>query len=211
MARPLNFIRNSALDARNYLTAQRFLQFKREPVWRLCGRSSMERPHVHLSAITRECGKISVVTFGPNNVPSPAARQGILCSECFYGAGHGSCCPERSEISCLYSPTHRPPRFHGKYRFVLFRRRAGNKLRTFLLSAPTTSSVRQTLLHGTYLFDNGKTTGPTLSAAKLIGTFSKRQLATIEDTHVFNAVLLNSARFGFSRVVSKAPFDPECA
>ncbi len=60
-------------------------------------------------------------------------------------------------------------------------------------------------MHGTYLFDNGNTQGPDNMDALVIGTSIRRQMATLEETHVFNSQLLNTARVGFTRTVADAP------
>src|ERR1700728_1984365 len=59
-------------------------------------------------------------------------------------------------------------------------------------------------LFGTYMFDNGKTEGPDSFNNNIIGTLSRRQAIVLEETHLFGAHMGNSARLGFSRVVSQA-------
>jgi len=54
------------------------------------------------------------------------------------------------------------------------------------------------------MFDNGKTEGPDSFNNNIIGTLSRRQAAVLEETHLFGAHMVNTARFGFSRVVSQA-------
>jgi len=60
-------------------------------------------------------------------------------------------------------------------------------------------------LNSTYMFDDSNTTAPDNLHTVLLGTFSRRQLATVEETHTFRPNLINTARFGFSRVVGIAP------
>ncbi|PYQ47088.1 MAG: hypothetical protein DMF78_24630, partial [Acidobacteria bacterium] len=60
-------------------------------------------------------------------------------------------------------------------------------------------------LAATYFWDDGQTTGPDTFNVKHIGTISRRQAAILQDSHPFSSTLLNTVRFGFSRVVSKAP------
>ena len=54
------------------------------------------------------------------------------------------------------------------------------------------------------MFDNGKTEGPDSFNNNIIGTLSRRQAAVLEETHLFGAQMANTARLGFSRVVSQA-------
>jgi len=60
-------------------------------------------------------------------------------------------------------------------------------------------------LFGTYLFDKGSTASPDTFDLKNIGTQSRRHTVAIEESHIFGATLLNTARFGYNRTVSIAP------
>jgi len=60
-------------------------------------------------------------------------------------------------------------------------------------------------LNGSYMFDSSNTSAPDPQHTVLLGTFSKRQLVTLEETHTFSPTLVNTARFGFSRVSAIAP------
>ncbi len=55
------------------------------------------------------------------------------------------------------------------------------------------------------MFDNGKTEGPDSFNNNIIGTLSRRQAVVLEETQLFGAQQANTARLGFSRVVSQAP------
>ncbi len=56
-------------------------------------------------------------------------------------------------------------------------------------------------LAGTYFFDTAPLTQPDALNNYLNGVFTRRQMAGLEETHVFSPQLVNSARFGYSRVV----------
>jgi Carboxypeptidase regulatory-like domain len=60
-------------------------------------------------------------------------------------------------------------------------------------------------LFGTYVFDKGNNANPDALDLNNIGTISRRHTVAIEESHVFSATLVNSARFGFNRTVSLAP------
>ena len=48
-------------------------------------------------------------------------------------------------------------------------------------------------IHGTYLFDKGQTTGPDAFDGVFLGTFSQRQTASIQESHVFSPTVVNQA------------------
>ncbi len=60
-------------------------------------------------------------------------------------------------------------------------------------------------LNATYMFDDSNTRAPDLLHTILLGTISRRQLATVEETHMIRPNFLDTSRFGFSRVVALAP------
>jgi hypothetical protein len=58
-------------------------------------------------------------------------------------------------------------------------------------------------IHGTFLFDNGRTDGPDIFNGVLLGTESHRKTANIEEGHVFSPVAINFVRIGVNRVVAE--------
>jgi hypothetical protein len=60
-------------------------------------------------------------------------------------------------------------------------------------------------LNGTYFYDRGDLSSPDPFNIRITGNLARRTLGTIGESHVFNANLINSAKFGYSRVVSIAP------
>jgi outer membrane receptor protein involved in Fe transport len=202
------FIRNSALDARNYFDGPKIPPFKRNQFGGSAG-GPLWKDHTFIFGNYEGVRQGLGVTFAGNNVPSPAARQGHLCS-----GGVSPACPKGpytvvvdpsvTSFLALYPQPNGALDSTGNTGLYSF---AGQQVTSedfFTIRADHRLSNANTL-YGTYLFDNGKTTGPDSLGSKLIGTLSKRQLVTIEDSHVFSVTLLNSARIGYSRVVSKAP------
>ena len=59
--------------------------------------------------------------------------------------------------------------------------------------------------YATTMFDDSKTTNPDTYTFVLLASHSKRDLVTMAETHAFTPSVLNSSRFGFSRVISQAP------
>jgi len=60
-------------------------------------------------------------------------------------------------------------------------------------------------LAGTYFFDSGSLVAPDAFDVKVNGNIDKRQMASINESHIFTPNLLNTVHLGFSRVVSDAP------
>jgi hypothetical protein len=55
-------------------------------------------------------------------------------------------------------------------------------------------------LFATYMFDQGRTSSPDQTNAKIQQFRSRRQLFTLEENHSFSSNFLNAARFGLSRI-----------
>jgi hypothetical protein len=60
-------------------------------------------------------------------------------------------------------------------------------------------------LSGTYFYDNGSLIAPDPLNVKVTGNYDRRQMVGISETHLFSTNLLNTVRLGYSRVVSIAP------
>ena len=61
------------------------------------------------------------------------------------------------------------------------------------------------LLSATYFYDNGSLIAPDPLNVKVTGNYDRRQMVGLSETHTFSPTLLNTVRFGYSRVVSIAP------
>jgi hypothetical protein len=59
-------------------------------------------------------------------------------------------------------------------------------------------------LFGTYMYDNTPYTSPDILNNVLLGNKTVRQLVALEDTHTFTPTLLNAIRFGFNRTLADA-------
>jgi hypothetical protein len=60
-------------------------------------------------------------------------------------------------------------------------------------------------IHGTFLTDDAETSGPDAFGFITSALVSRRKMAAAEFSHIFSPSLVNSARFGYSRSVSFAP------
>jgi hypothetical protein len=58
-------------------------------------------------------------------------------------------------------------------------------------------------IHATYLFDRGQTTGSDTFNGVLLGTFSQRHTASIQESHTFSPSVINLTRIGFNRIVAE--------
>jgi hypothetical protein len=58
-------------------------------------------------------------------------------------------------------------------------------------------------LDGVYFFDRSPQTTPDYYLDSTSETFSQRQMAGLEETHVFSPTLVNAARFGYNRVIGQ--------
>jgi hypothetical protein len=58
-------------------------------------------------------------------------------------------------------------------------------------------------LHMIWLFDSGQTSGPDVFGNLLLGTFSQRQTASVEESHVFTPSAVNLLRVGLNRVTAE--------
>jgi len=61
-------------------------------------------------------------------------------------------------------------------------------------------NIRQGQLSGSYFFDSGPLTQPDPLLNATHSVFSRRQMASAEETHIFSPQLVNTIRLGISRV-----------
>jgi hypothetical protein len=87
----------------------------------------------------------------------------------------------------------------------------------FLFSDPTTTIENYFAIHadhkinakdqlaGTYFYDNGSLVAPDAFNIKVAGNLLHRQMGSVAETHIFTSNLLNTVHVGYSRVFSDAP------
>lgn len=147
-------------------------------------------------------------------VPSPDARAGILCV-----SGGGIPCASHTQIAvpaamapyiALYplpnSPTLPAAGTTG-----------ASDTGVFLFADPFTTAENYALvrvdhtlrqsdqLSGTWFMDRGKFSAPDAFNEKITGNVLNRQMASVAESHIFTPHVINSVRFGYSRVFSDAP------
>ena len=189
------FLRNSALDARNFFdNTQSPPPFRRNQFGADAG-GPIVKDKLFIFG-DYEGVRQGLTTTTVDIVPSAAARAGHLTS------GTISVDPRIQPYLALY-PLPNVPTTGDTGSFVLPTPQNTNE-DFFTIRSDYTIGKKDTLF-GTYMFDDGKTEGPDTFNNNIIGTFSRRQAAVLEETHLFSPQVANTARFGFSRVASEAP------
>lgn len=188
------FLRNSALDARNFFdTTSSPPPFRRNQFGADAG-GPIIKSKLFLFADYEGIRQL-LSTTTVDIVPSAAARTGHLTS------GTVSVDPRVEPYLALY-PLPNGPVKGDTGNFTLATPQNTNE--NFFTSRSDFIIGESDSLFGTYMFDNGKTVGPDSFNNNIIGTLSRRQAAVLEEMHVFGAHMANTARLGFSRVVSQA-------
>ncbi|HEX8893719.1 MAG TPA: TonB-dependent receptor, partial [Terriglobales bacterium] len=188
------FLRNSALDARNFFdTTSSPPPFRRNQFGADAGGPIIKSKFFLFGGYEGIRQLLSTTTV--DIVPSAAARTGHLT------AGTVSVDPKVEPYLALY-PLPNGPVQGDTGNFTLATPQ--NTKEDFFTSRADFIIAQSDSLFGTYMFDNGKTEGPDSFNNNIIETLSRRQAAVLEETHLFGADMANTARFGFSRVVSQA-------
>jgi hypothetical protein len=196
------FLRNSALDARNFFDGATVPPFKRNQFGASAG-GPIRKDKVFVfgdyEGLRQSLGITKVDT-----VPSVAARSGTLCS-----APDTTPACTATPIIVDSSVQKYLPLWHvpnsgvksgtngdiGIYTF------AGQQVvneNFFTVRVDTKISDKDSLA-ATYLGDFTPFNSPDSLNAVVIYTKTSRQFLTLEETHLFSPTLVNSARFGFSR------------
>jgi hypothetical protein len=207
------FLRNSALDARNFFDPASIPPFRRNQFGGFAG-GPIKKDKTFIFG-SYEGLRQSLTGTAPVVVPSTTARQGQLCANAACSAftqspvstnGIGTYltqfwpAPKASDLVCNTFP--------GGTCAV------GGPGDTATESVQTASTAREDFftmrvdhhfsekdgLFGTYMFDDAVTHSPDPLNTWLVGNLSRRQAVILEENHVFSAVWTNTVRAGFSRV-----------
>jgi hypothetical protein len=195
------FLRNSALDARNFFDQGSIPPFKQNQFGVASGgpiRKDRTFIFGDFEGIRQSKGITNVDT-----VPSPAARAGQLCS---VPDTPPSCTPTTVTVDTAaqkYLPFWPLPNSGltpggdiGVFTFAAQRIVNENY---FTLRGDHKLSDKDSVF-ATYLYDNTLLTEPDGLDNILQGFKTFRQLAALEESHIFSPGLVNSVRFGFNRV-----------
>jgi len=203
------FLRNSALDARNYFSPPKNPEFKRNQFGASLGgpiRRDRTFFFVDYEGLRQNQALSTLV-----NVPSPALRAGVLCSI----PQPGTCSPHQ----VTGSPNPDPAT--GIDKAVLPFLGLWNLPNQGLLGNGDTGIYAFTAAHitsenfgtarvdhkisskdsifGSYEYDAATSTQPDPVNDVLLGNTSGRTFVALEETHILNPQVINSLRFGFNR------------
>ena len=183
------FLRNSALDARNYFDPPAIPPFRRNQFGAAVG-GPIKKDRTFFFADYEGLRQEQSVTQLAV-VPTQAARNGELV------AGNVTVSPLVKPYLALYPlPTSNIKGDTGT--FTSTSPLIGNE--NFVVTRIDHNFSSADVLHGTYMFDGSSLTSPDLFQTVMSGTPSRRQLATAEYTKIFTPAFVNTFRFGFSRV-----------
>jgi hypothetical protein len=175
------FLRNSALDARNYFDVGSIPEFQRNQFGAALG-GPIRRNHLFLFGNYegyRQNLALSDVTLVPDNASRAAAVPSVQPLLALWPVPNG---PELGQgIATAYShPLQRIREDFGTTRF-------------------DDNISEKDLLFAVYTVDDSTATTPTANPLSIVGESLREQVASIEEQHIFSASLLNTVRFGFSR------------
>ena len=186
------FLRNSALDARNFFDPASPPPFKRNQFGGSLGGPVKRQKtffFVNYEGVRQGLG-VSVV----DTVPSPSARAGNLVT------GTVKVSPLVVPYLAFFpQPNGAIKGDAGTYTFS-----AQNDTHENLVTTRVDHRFSEKdAIHGTYLFDQGATTGPDVYDSVLLGTYSRRQTASVEESHIVSPWSINFLRLGINRDVTE--------
>jgi hypothetical protein len=191
------FLRNSALDARNYFDPVNIPPFKRNQFGAAAGGPIVKSKTFIFGDYEglRQNQSLSQVSF----VPSIAARSGVLST------GNVTVDPQATRyLNAFYPLPNAPNPVSPDTGLFVFGRPQITREDFFVIRVDDTISDKDNL-HGTYMYDFADTGITDEFANKISDTTTDRQLATIAETHIFSSGVINSARFGYTRVFQGGP------
>jgi hypothetical protein len=206
------FLRNSALDARNYFEdpTQPKAQFRRNQFGGTFGGPIVKDRTFFF--VDYEGNRQSKGIANRNTVPSQAARNGTLCSIPILPPDPNACTTTQLTPSATtdangvdlkvkqYLALYPLPKTllgngdTGLFTFI------GQQVvsENFVTTRIDHKFSDKDSLFGTYLFDKSPYTSPDSFGNVQLDTLSSRQIVAVEETHSFSASFLNAVRFGFN-------------
>ena len=187
------FIRNSALDARNFFDPKAPPPFRRNQFGAAgSGPIIKDRTFVFgdYEGIRQSLGITNVVT-----VPSPNARQGVLST------GRVTVDPAAAKYMGFYPLPNGPLLGKGDTGVFSFASQQVTN-EDFVTTRVDHRFSEKDSLFGTYVYDRALFSTPDNLNTELLGNATRRQMAILEETHIFSPAVVNSLRFGINRNVA---------
>jgi hypothetical protein len=181
------FLRNSALDARNYFDPAKIPPFRRNQFGATAG-GPIRKDHTFFFG-SYEGVRQSLSVTQNAAVPSAAARQGKVD-------------PLVKPYLALYPLPNGGPTSGDIGTFTSVTSQTANQ--DFFTARLDHTISSKDSLHGTYMFDNAKVQSPDLFSTIVQASLTRRQVGTAEYTRVLTPTLVNTLRFGVSRVTADA-------
>lgn len=209
------FFRNDALDARNYFDPVKKGELRKNQFGGALG-GAILKDKAFFFGNYEGIRQVAGIPFSVN-APSANARKGILnCSTAVGGVRQAGCpTPGSGAAGSIYTvavssdvskylsfygtPTTQSANSDtGSYTF------SGRQVTPENFGQGRVDEVfsQKDSAHETYMYDAGNFTQPDAENNYLLLSHTNRQLALLEETHVFSSTLVNTARFGVSRNVA---------
>lgn len=189
------FLRNSALDARNYFDGPQIPEFRRNQFGGDMG--GPIRKDRTFFFIDYEGLRQSLGLTQQSNVPSSAARSGIIHNT----DGTTTTVPVDPSVASFLSVFPLPnagllaPGNTGIYSFIANQVTSEN----FVTARVDHKITESDSLFGSYQFDKAQIQLPDALDTVLYGSGTGRQFFTLQETHILSPRAVNNARFGFNR------------
>jgi hypothetical protein len=200
------FLRNSALDARNFFDGTTIPPFRRNQFGGGAGgpiRKDKTFVFGDYEGIRQAKGTSSL-----NTVPSVEARAGHLCSNLTPPAGApGDCHPTTVQVDpsaqqyLVFFPLPNGAFVPGGDGDTAFYSFVGSQAvsENFFTTRIDHKFSEKDSLFGSYLYDKAPYSAPGQLNQVLLSSLTMRQLFTVEETHIFNPNLVNTIRGGYNR------------
>jgi hypothetical protein len=192
------FLRNSALDAKNYFDGPK-PPFKRNQFGGAIGGPILKNRtffFVNYEGLRQSLGVTHIDT-----VPSLAARSGMLST------GQVQVDPEAARYLIFFPLPNRGLIGNGDTGNFAFSGQVITPENYFTTRIDHKFSARD-LLVGSYVFDQAQTTQPDQFNLRLNQLKTKRNVLSFQENHTFRSTLLNSFRVGVNRVVAEIGLTP---
>ena len=184
------FIRNSALDTRNFFDGLTVPPFKRNQFGASAG-GPLWRDHAFIfgdyEGIRQSLGTTNIIS-----VPSANARQGHLSS------GNVRVDPAVTKYLGLYPVPNGQIASNGDTGQYKFAAQQIVNEDYFTIRTDQTLSTKDSAF-ATYMYDNAPFTQPDAYNNVLQGSKTRRQVLVLEESHTFSPGFLNTVRFGLNR------------